>query len=550
MADGEGVRILGPNGQPMARPKPKGLAGNNSRIPYDAANFYGDHMGDWQPYLWSPDGELNPYRDTIVSRVRDVVRNDGWGSGAITRILDNAIGANYRPLLKPDWKALQAYTGNPGFNLEWAYAYRTAGEAVYRTWSKDPGRYCDTQRAMLVPQMMRLGFRHKIVDGDALGILQWLPGRMGFGRARYATALQMIDPDRLSNPQMRYDSHTLRGGVEVDDWGAALAYHIRRAHQGDWWSAGDSVKWDRVLRETPDGRPIVVHDFDHDRAGQHRGGAGVLTPVLQRLKMLIRYDGAELDAAIVNAIFAAFIESPFDKDLVDEALSDEDGRLSAYQNLRQDFHEGKRLKLPSGPNMTMLAPGETIGQVAATRPSGNFADFEKAVLRNVASAAGLSAQQVSNDWSDVNYSSARGAMLEFWKTMARRRDDYAAGFPQPILGALLEEAMEYGELPLPPGAPEYAECRAAYGHAVWVGPGRGWIDPVNEVKGAVLGMDAAVTSFDRVCIEQGEDPDEMVEARVHDIKRFTDAGIPVPTWAGLNPNGEPAQKTIDDPKAV
>jgi hypothetical protein len=28
--------------------------------------------------------------------------------------------------------------------------------------------------------------------------------------------------------------------------------------------------------------------------------------------------------------------------------------------------------------------------------------------------------QFSNDWSDTNYSSARGALLEAWKTMSRR----------------------------------------------------------------------------------------------------------------------------------
>src|SRR5260363_116602 len=48
--------------------------------------------------------------------------------------------------------------------------------------------------------------------------------------------------------------------------------------------------------------------------------AGVLTPVLQRMKMLIKYDSTELEAAIVNAIFGAYIESPYDPQLVEEAL--------------------------------------------------------------------------------------------------------------------------------------------------------------------------------------------------------------------------------------
>ena len=73
---------------------------------------------------------------------------------------------------------------------------------------------------------------------------------------------------------------------------------------------------------------------------------------------------------------------------------------------------------------------------------------------------------------------------------------------------------------------------------------------MNEIKGAVLGMDACLLSFDAVCAEQGTDPDEMIEARAHDLKRFADAGIPAPTWSGLNPMGEPANRTVTNPEPV
>src|SRR5260364_97631 len=46
--------------------------------------------------------------------------------------------------------------------------------------------------------LLRLAFRHKLVDGDALALLLWRPERIGPGRARYATTVQLIDPDRLS----------------------------------------------------------------------------------------------------------------------------------------------------------------------------------------------------------------------------------------------------------------------------------------------------------------------------------------------------------------
>lgn len=118
----------------------------------------------------------------------------------------------------------------------------------------------------------------------------------------------------------------------------------------------------------------------------------------------------------------------------------------------------------------------------AARPQSNFESFESAALRNIAAATGLSTQQVTQDWSDVNYSSARAAMLEAWKTLTRRRDDFAIGFAQPIACAFVEEIHDIETLPLPQNAPDFLSAKAAYSRAYWMGPGRGWVDPVAEKK--------------------------------------------------------------------
>jgi lambda family phage portal protein len=533
----KGVVLYGPDGKtPLERSpsKARALAGGSGRYggtPYDAADIYGQHMAAWQPYLWSPDAELNPWRDRIVSRARDLAKNDGWAAGAVTRILDNAVGANLRPIPKPDHRFLASFSGNPAFDHVWAKEYAREVDASWRSWAEtDHGRYCDASRNMTFGQMMRVAFRHKLIDGDALAVMQWIPERVGRGAARYCTAVQLVDPDRLSNPQLRFDQMTMRGGVEIDRHGAAVAYHIRRAHAGDWFSAAESVTWERVLRETSWGRPIVVHDYDCDRASQHRGGAGIFTAVLQRLKMLVKYDGVELDASIINAIFAAYVESPFDHEMMAEALEDGE-KLPAYQGQRKSFHEDGSIMIGNS-RIPMLFPGEKINTVAAARPTGNFKEFEGAVLRNVAAGTGLSAQQVSNNWSDVNYSSARAAMLEAWKTLHRRRHDFAEGFGSPIRTAWLEEAHEVDDLPLPSNAPEFVACRGAYARCRWMGPGRGWVDPVAEKQGAVIGMDAALSTLEDECGEQGLDYLEVLEQRRYELELFDQMGIPRPEWAG------------------
>jgi capsid protein len=224
-------------------------AGVGYGTPYDAANVTDDRAAAWRPYLWSADAQLNMYRDRIAARARDLVRNDGWASGAVTRLLDNAIGASFRPISKPDHRALAAYTGNPAFDASWAEDFGRAVDAHYRSWADDDlGRYCDLERNMWLGELFGVAFRHLLIDNDALAVLQDRPERVYPGGARYDLCVNLIDPDRLSNPQNVFDRRYLRGGVKIDDDGVTVGYHIRKAHQGDWWAAVDAVTWEYIPR--------------------------------------------------------------------------------------------------------------------------------------------------------------------------------------------------------------------------------------------------------------------------------------------------------------
>ena len=553
----EGVSITDRFGKPMTRQPTRAsmLAGNRSNTPYDAGDYAGEHTAAWRPTLWSPDAELNLSRDTIVARARDLARNDGWASGAVTRILDNAIGASFRPISKPDHRALARYTGNSKFDATWAEEYARAVDSAWRDWANDEaGKYCDVERTKWMGLLMGVAFRHLLIDNDALAVIEWRPERVGPGRARYATAIRLVDPDRLSNPQVRFDSRSMRGGVEVDDDGAPIAYHIRKAHQGDWWAASDSVTWERIERETSWGRPVVAHYFEPDRAARHRGGDGIFTPVITRLKMLYKYDTAELDGAILNAIFAAIAESPMDHELMGEALGEGDAsQVISYQNGRADFHDERRISI-GGSRISTLYPGEKLSFVKSERPNANFAAFEKAVLRNVAMAVGGGASQVSGDYSDVNFSSLRAELNEIWKTTGRRRHNFGAGFASPIRLAFLEECHEVDDLPMPQGGeiPDFLECRTAFGRARWMGPGRGWVDPVAEKQGAVMGMDAGLSTLEHEASEHaGEDWEDILDQRAIEDAGFEKRGLQRPTWLAMQTAmpGDTAQKAIKKPEA-
>ncbi len=524
------VRLLDQHGNALPPARRRAMAGNAT--PFDAAEFASREMEGFNPHLGSPDGESLPYRDTIVSRIRDVVRNDGWASGGVTRIVDSVIGADLRLASKPDYRSLAFYDRR--FDAVWGQEFSRAVEALWRDFSNNPGRWCDAARQNSMSQIFRLAFRHKLIEGDALAVLRWDDRRRAGGRGHFATYVQLVDPDRLSNPYRQPDTETLRGGVEIDIDGAAQAYHIRKGHPGDWYAGSRKYEWERVPRETDWGRAIVVHDFDADRAGQTRSVGGIFTPVIARLKMLTRYDATELQSAIINAVFAAFIESPFDNVDIEAALIDDENGMSAYQRGRAEFHGANRISV-NGARIPRLFPGEKINFPPASRPSSNFEAFESAVLRNVASAAGLSLEQFTQDWSKTNYSSARGALLEVWKTLSRRRYDFGHGFCTPIYAAWLEEAIENERLPMPRNAPDYIIERAAYARCKWIGPARGWVDPVKERDGAIIGMTAGLSTLEQECEEQGVDWLENLDQRALELKEFELRKLPVPQWLGPSP---------------
>lgn len=497
---------------------------------YDAQAWWGQDFGEWFPIVRSPDAEINVDRDRVVARTRDLTRNDGWASGAIDTIADAAIGASFFPRPSPNWRVLSRLDRR--LDAAWASDFGAAAEAEWRLWADDPNRWCDGARAMTATQLLRLAFIHKIRDGDALAVVLWDPDNVGPGAAHYATRLQLVDPDRLSNPYEMLDTDHMRGGVEIDTLGAPLAYWLRRAEPNDWFRAAASMIWDRFPRETEWGRPIVVHDFDRDRAGQHRG-TGILTAVIGRFKMLSRFDQVSLQRAVLQALIGIFVKSPYDTEMVQQALDSDYGTLGTYQTLRDAYAADKPPVLMGGVRLPKLFPGESIESVKSDSTLSEFDAFEHAVLRSIAAATGQSAEEISRDYSKTNYSSARSAMLTAWKTLVRRRAEYAAGFATPVFAAFLEEAVDRNRVPLPPGAPDFAEWRSAYAHCRWIGPGRGWVDPVKERQGEVLGLDAGFGTLEEVCAEvAGADWRERLEQRKLEIDEMTRLGIPRPVWAG------------------
>lgn len=461
---------------------------------YDAASTGGEALALWYPTTRSADSEMLPNRQRVTARARDLERNNGWATGGVQKELDAVIGSTFRPIPKPDHVAL-------GLNPDWATEWRQKVQAQWRSYADDPRCYADAARQLTVSQNLGLAYRHAWLDGDAIGVLQWNPDRPN------ATVLRVVDPELLSNPNDSEDTEFMRGGVEIDSDGAALAYHFRQGHERDIWANAKSHTWNRVARERSWGRPIVLHWFEKKRDGQTRGMSR-LAPIVEKLKMEDKYSRVELEAAALNAIMAAIIKSPFDHTMLSEVLGGDSESLGIYQDMRSASAKENAITL-GGVQIPRLFPGEDLSFHKAQRPASGFAEFEGAVLRNIASGLGISYEQLAADWSKTNYSSARAALIEIWRGWTGKRVSFAQRFAQPLFMAWMEEQIDRGALTLPAGAPDFYENWHAYSRAKWIGPGKGFVDPVKEAQAAAMRIALGLSTMEDEAAElTGADLDD------------------------------------------
>lgn len=499
------ITLLDASGRPLT---PMASAGGH------AAAAFGRELASWTPQLRSPDAELLPDINVLQARTHDIARNYALVAGGMQVQLDNIIGGGLKLCAKPDYRAL-------GLSAEWAEEWSRQVEARFRLYAEDIDCYCDASRRQNLSGLIGLAYRSYLTTGEILATGEWLPRHP----AHYATALQIVDPARLSNPQGIPNSATLRAGVEHDAMGAPVGYHIRTALPSDMRFGADVCTWRRVAKETPWGRAQVIHLFEPERPGQTRGKAGIVAG-LAKAKMLEKFQNVSLEAAIVNAMYAAVIESEFNYTQVAEAMGGENpvGMATSVLGAQAGFHEAAPVKL-DGVKIPHLYPGESLKFMPANHPGPNYAEFEKSTLRHMAAGLGISYEQLARDYSETNYSGARAGMIEAWKFFSARRKQVAGRFGTAIYALWLEEAIDRGDVELPPGSPDFYTAKTAWCRCDWIGPGKGHIDPLKEAKADQLEMQMGTLTLEQACAERGQDWEETLEQIAREKARMKALGI-------------------------
>jgi len=140
-------------------------------------------------------------------------------------------------------------------------------------------------------------------------------------------------------------------------------------------------------------------------------------------------------------------------------------------------------------------------------------EFEQSLLRDIAATLGVSYEQLSRDYTNTNYSSARAAMSETWKFMQSRKKLVADRLATIIYRLWLEEMINANMLKTFPAAKAgmlYSNKRLnmnfeAISRCDWIGASRGQIDELKETQAAVLRINNGLSTAEDELARLGKD---------------------------------------------
>lgn len=491
--------------------------GDSMQGAYEGASRTAQEIALWSPESKSANGDLLPDKEMLDSRSKDMVRNSGYIAGAVNIHQDSIVGGQFMLNARPNHRLLS--TVNPGFDEDWAIEYQEFVESMFPLWAESPDNWPDASRINTFTGLIRLGVGVSVYAGEIMGTVEWLRDT---GRP-FGTAIQMIDPDRLITPDGEVFNNRIKRGVETNKFGAPVAYHVRQAHPNDWFD-NKAYKTKRIPIRKPWGRMQFIHIFEQKRVDQSRGVSDMVS-TLKEMKMTKKYQDVVLQNAVVNATYAATIESELPAEAAYNQLGAGGSSEYAEEYMSQIANyvgNSKNIHI-DGVKIPHLFPGTKLNLKNAGSTGGVGEDFEKSLLRHIAASLGLSYEQFSRDYTNTNYSSARASMLETWKSMQSRKHMIADRFASTIYTLWLEELMnsKHG-VPLPSGVSPSVFYeglnKGAFSACSWVGASRGQVDEKKETEAAVMRIEKGLSTYEEECSRIGKDFREVFAQRAREEK--------------------------------
>lgn len=428
----------------------------------------------------------------------------------INRIVESAVNAGLYPEPKPTYDLVA-----PGLDSEARSVWERAVWHRFDLWARSTDPSVDRSKTFY--QIQQDVMARKLIDGEALIIVRYLNSTDRVS----PVSLQVIDPDMLSTPfdgqavaDAKARGNVIYDGIECDSLGTPVAYHIQDP---------GTMKHTRIPARGPrSGRVFVLHTVIPAFPGDKRG-ASPLSPVLHELSKLTDYSTAELQAAVVNASIAAWVQPSENADS-SRPLSGVMRRDGVATETRQADPPAMGEIQNAGVFIQNLKAGETIHSYNTQRPNVNFDSFLSAVMKQISAALSVPVEVLMMTFAQ-NYSASRASLLLFWNAIEQWRADLAAWFLNPIYQQWLSEEIAAGNVAAL-GFQSVAG-RRAWSRCNWIGINHPSIDPFKEARAARVRIQDGLTTRDReAAAYNGSDYSDNVEELIVENEQLAEANAP------------------------
>ena len=347
----------------------------NSGYDESGASRSKNSMKGWKARSLTPQEDIDSNLPTLRQRSRSLFMSAPLATSAIKTNRTNIVGQGLRLKSTIDAEYLH-------MTHEQAEEWQRAAEREFGFWAKS--KLCDATRVNNFYEIQQVACLNWLMNGDACCLIEY--DRSAKRYFPYGLRLHLIESDRVSTPHsagtyvnlMYRDPGTknrIFNGVEVDDKGKIVAYHICSSYPGS--NLYTQKRWTRVKAfGERTGNPNVLMIYESERAEQYRG-VPYLAPVVESLKQLTRYSEAEMMAAVINGFFTVFVTS--ESGTTDQPFT---GVTDEEDSVTDDD-----VSYELGPGMVnVLRPGEKIDIADSKRPSTNFDSFVSSLAKYIGAA--------------------------------------------------------------------------------------------------------------------------------------------------------------------
>ena len=445
---------------------------------------------DWTTYSRPINADIRAALPILRARARELAQNSDHAKAFLRMVRTNLVGANgftlqarcLTPRGKPDLKSRQIL------------------ETEWKTWGQRG--VCEISGKFSWRSLQRHVAETVARDGEAFIRIVEAPNGYGF-------ALQLIDPAAIDinyNAELG-NGHSVRMGVEVDGYGAPVAYHYHP-------EPGPNQQAYSVTERTRIDAGKMIHVFLPEFCWQTRG-VSWLAVAAGRVHMIQGTEDAEVTAARASACKIGVYEAlpdmappPATTDATGAQLVDAAGNpISADQGrFSQDMEPGTYEVVPYGYNLKLLDP---------QHPNSAMPDFLKWGLRSVASGLGVSYNALGNDAEGVNYTSLRyflGLERDSWMEL---QDWFQDEFPEPVRRIWTLSAIQQKRLPLI----DFTKWTQVYWQPRrWEGP-----DPAKQAQADEAELKIGSATLTEILLRKGKDFDDHLQERIQELARVRDA---------------------------